>query len=132
MELLNYSEVRELNGKVSFKLDNTIYKLEFIQDSDTEDGEEPQFWKITLARSDSLIVQMIPSHLPWSLPGQIEIRASCSWRRDSVLHLLCLIIATEDDIDDIPDWMAKVFAIIDDLTVDLPGNTLPISWLSEE
>ena len=48
---------------------------------------------------------------------------------DFVCLLLNLIIATEDDV---PDWLSKVFAIIDDLTDDFSGNTLPTSCLSEK
>ena len=43
--------------------------------------------------------------------------------------LLHQIITTEDEI---PDWMFKVFTIIDDFTDDFAGNTVPSSWFSEE
>ena len=79
---MNYSEVSELKGKASFKLGDIIYELEFIQDSDTIDGEEPQFWKMTIEGSNSLSVQMIPSLLLWSLPGKIEVSASFLLRPD--------------------------------------------------
>ena len=89
---------------------------------DGDDGEEPQFWNITLAGSHSLSIQMTPSHIPWSLPGMIEIRAS--WPQapglghdmliffaktviDVVGLLLSRLIATEDEV---PDWLAKCFA----------------------
>ena len=140
MELLNYSEVSELNGKASFKLGQPIFELEFIQDSDTKDGEEPQFWQMTIEGSNSLSVKMIPSRLPWSLPGKTEVRASFLLRPDlepgMVMHLaeavilhFGLLIAAEDDV---PDWLTKVMALIDDLTDDFAGNTLPSSWFSEE
>ena len=45
-----------------------------------------------------------------------------------ILHLGLLITAE----DDVPDWLTKVMALIDDLTDDFAGNTLPSSWFSEE
>ena len=101
--------------------------VEFIQESDAEDGEEPQFWKMTIEGSNSLSVQMTPSRLPWSLPGKTEVRASFLLRPDlepgMVMHLaeavilyVGLLIADEDDV---PYWLTKVFAIIDDLTDDI-------------
>ena len=133
MELQNHSEDSFITGNASFKIEDYIYNLEFIQESDTEDGEEPKFWQIKVEGSNSFSVLITPSHLPWSLPGKMEIRFKRSGLEPGLmmeLHfVLNLIIATEDDV---PDWLAKVFGIIDDLTDDFVGNTLPSNWLSEE
>jgi hypothetical protein len=56
MELLNYSQLSVLNGKASFKLGDIIYELEFIHASDTNDGEEPQFWQLIIKGSNSASV----------------------------------------------------------------------------
>ena len=134
MVLQNHSEDSYIAGNASFKIEDEIFKLEFIQECDTDDGEEPKFWQIKLEGSNSFSVQITPSHLPWSLPAKMEIRYKRSGLEpglmmDFVCLLLNLIIATEDDV---PDWLSKVFAIIDDLTDDFSGNTLPSSCLSEE
>ena len=141
MELQNYSEVSYLNGIVSLKLGNTTYKLKFIQECETEDGEEPQFWQITLEGSNNMGVQMTPSQLPWSMAGNIEFRPLGLLRRPGIESWLvmdfaeavivgvgiCLqLLAIEDDF---PDWLAKVLLIIDALTDDFAGNTVPCSWL---
>ena len=123
MEFQNYSEVSYLNGIVSFKLGNTAYKLKFIQESETEDVEEPQFWHINFEGSNNMGFQMTPSQLPWSMPSDVEIKPFGLLLRPGVEPgvvmefaeavfggvglLLNQLIAT---LDNVPDWVAKVFS----------------------
>ena len=145
MDFQSYSKLSYLNGVISFKVGNTTYNLKFSQECETEDGEEPKFWQMTVEGSNypDLTFQMTPYHLPWSMPGKIEIRAL--ELLPGVDHELVLafanavicgfgfhlqqLITTEDEI---PDWMFKVFTIIDDLTDDFSGNTVPGNWFNEE
>ena len=123
MEFQNNSVVSYHDGIASFKLGNVAYTLKFIQESDTEDVEEPQFWQITLTGSHNIGVQMTRSHLPSSMPGKFEIRPFdlllgvepgmvMQFAELVILGVGGLLHHLISTVNDVPDWLCKVFTII--------------------
>ena len=74
VEISNHLEVSELNGKATLKDGDRVNSVEFLKESETEDGEYPRFSQMSL-KSDNLTIKITPSQLPWSLPDKLEINA---------------------------------------------------------
>ena len=144
-EIVNFSEIGDIQGFVFFIFRTKIYKLEYNKESEIENGENLQFWQITIEGNNNLKILLTPSFLPWSVAGKMEIKVVNNESGSGhvvgrVMEQVTMVISALVDLlqrwilaeQHVPYWLVEVFNILEDLGDDFEENSASENWFSEE
>ena len=118
-ELLEYfgeeqNEVRVFIGKASFRVDDKIYHVELMKETETVPSEdEDQYWELTLEMKPEKKVQINPNNLPWIFDRRVEIRTNGFTEEDLITFIDVFDRFLEQGSHGFPDWFSEVVNALD-------------------